>query len=53
MIADLYQILLYLGEYILLGGFELGDEVPDVSVVDAKFSRCRSDKDLILDDSHE
>ena len=33
-----YQYILLLGEFILLGGFELGDEALDVSGVGANFS---------------
>ena len=31
MIAVLYQILLFIGDHILFGGFKLGDEVLDMS----------------------
>ena len=53
LIYVLYQILLLLGGFILLGGFKLGDEVLDVSGVDAKISVCRYYGDFILDERHE
>ena len=30
LISIFYQIILILGEYVMLGGFKLGDEVLDV-----------------------
>ena len=53
LIYIFYQIVLILGESVLLGGFELGDEVLDVYGVDAKDLECISDEDLILYDRHE
>ena len=53
MIAIFYQILLFLGDSTFFGGFKLGDGIPDLSVVDAKFYGCRSDGDFILYDVHE
>ena len=53
LIAVLYQILMFIGGYILLGRFKIGDEFPDLLIVDAKFSGCRADGDFILDDGHE
>ena len=47
-IGVLYQLILLLGYSILLGGFKIGDEVLDVSYVDAKLSECISSGDLIL-----
>ena len=43
-IAIYYQIILILGDSVLLGGFELGDEVLDVFDVDEKIVECRSDE---------
>ena len=37
LIAVFYQLILLLGEYILLGKFELGDEVLDVRERKTKF----------------
>ena len=53
LIAVFYHILLFLGGSILLGGFTLGDEVIDLLGVDTKFSGCRVDDDIILDDGNE
>ena len=38
LIDVLYQLLLFIGDYILLDGFKIGYEVLDLSEVDAKFS---------------
>ena len=40
LISFLYQIILLIGESILLGGSKIGDEVLNVSGVDEKFSGC-------------
>ena len=53
MVSVFYKIILFLVDYILLGGFKLGYEVLDLSEVDAKLSGYRSDGDFILDDGHE
>ena len=37
----------------MLGGSELGNEVPDVSGVEAKITECRSDGDFILYDIND
>ena len=50
--AVLYQLILLLGKSVLLGGFELGDEVLSVSGVDKKFTEWRSDGHFILYDRH-
>ena len=50
MISIFYQIILILRESILLGGFKLIDEVPNVYGVDAKYLECRSDEDFIVHD---
>ena len=53
MIAVLFQVILFLGYYILLGGFKLVEDVLYLLVVDAKIFRCISDGDFTLDDFHE
>ena len=53
LIYIFYQIVLILGESVLLGGFELGDEVLDVYGVDAKYLKFRSDEDFIFYGRHE
>ena len=53
LIAIPYPIIVILGDYFLLGGFELGDEGLGVYGVDAKFLECRSDEDFILYNRHE
>ena len=47
-----YQLILILGDSVLLGGFKLGDEVFSVSGVDDKSSEWRSDGDFILYDKN-
>ena len=53
MIAVFNKIHIFLGYSILLGGFKLGDEVLDISVVGAQYYGYRADGDFILGDSHE
>ena len=53
LIYIFYQIILIIGEYVLLGGLKLGYEVFDVYVVDAKYIEYSSDEDFILHDRHE
>ena len=53
MIAVFCQLLLFIGDPILLGKFKLGDEVLDLSVLGAIFIGHCTDGDFILDDSHE
>ena len=53
LIAILYQIILILNVYVLLGGFEPGYEVLDVYVVDTKFVECISNEDLIFYDRNK
>ena len=53
LIAVLCKLIIIIVEYVLLGGFKLGDEVLDVSDVDAKFAGFRSDGYFIFDDRHE
>ena len=43
MIDILYQIILILGDSVLLGGLKLVYEVLDIYGVDAKILECRSD----------
>ena len=42
------QILLIIGDYILLVRFELGDDLLDITGVDAKISRYQYDEEFIL-----
>ena len=42
LIYIFYQIIMIIGEYVLLGGFKIGDEVLDVHGVDAKYPEDRS-----------
>ena len=54
MLIEFYhQIILILGESVLLGEFELGYEVLDIYGVDAKILECRSDEDFVLYERHE
>ena len=53
MVSIYHQIIMILGEYILLGGFKLGEEVLDFFGVEEKFVEFRSDEDFILYDRHE
>ena len=53
LIDILYQIILIIGDYFLLGGFKLGDEVLGVYGMDAKILECRSDEDFILYNRHD
>ena len=53
LIAIFYHIILVIGSYVLLGGFELGDEVLDVYGVDKQIVESRSDEDFMLYDRHE
>ena len=49
MIAFLYQLLLDIGDSILLVGFKLGYAVLGMSGVDINKSGCIADGDFILD----
>ena len=53
LIYFFYQILLILGDSILLGGFELGDDLLDVSSAYTKNQGYISDGNLFLDHRHE
>ena len=53
LIETSYHIIMILGDSVLLGGFEIGDEVLDAYGVDAKFVEFRSDEELIFYDRHE
>ena len=53
LISILYQIILIIGEYILLGGLKLGDKGLDVYGVDAKYIECISDEESIYYDRHK
>ena len=50
MIEIYHHIILILGDSVLLGGFELGDEVLGVYGVVAKFVEYISDEEFILYD---
>ena len=54
MLIEIYHyIILIIGDSVLLGGFELGDEALDVYGVDAKVVECRYDEGFILYARHE
>ena len=53
MISVLYNILLIIGDPILLGRLKLGDDVLDLSGVDAKYSGFRVDGEFILNSANE
>ena len=53
MISVLYQIILIIGYPILLGGFKIGDEVPNKSGLGAIFIGHGTDGDFILYNIHE
>ena len=48
-----YQLIMLLGDCVLLGSFKLVDKVLDVSGVGANFSECRYDGYFILYYIHE
>ena len=48
-----YQILLFLGDSILLGIFKLGDQLLYMYGVEEKVYKQILDGDFILDDGHE
>ena len=53
LIAVFYQILLFIGYPILLGGFKLGDEVLDLTGLGVIFIGHGADGDFILNYRHE
>ena len=53
LIDILYQIIIILGDYLLLIVLELGYEVLDVYGVDAKFTERRSDEESIFNDRNQ
>ena len=53
LISISYHIIMILGDSILLGVFELGDDVLDVYGVDEKFVELVYDEDFILIHRHE
>ena len=53
LIAVFYQLLLVIGNHILLEGFKMGDEVLDQSGLVDIFVGHGVDGDFILDDIHE
>ena len=52
LVSVFYQLLMVLGDSILLEGLKLGFEVLDILGLDAILSGCRADGDLVLDDYH-
>ena len=52
LIAIFYQIILIIGDSVLLGGFKLGDEFLGVCGVEI-FLEYISDEDFIFYDRHE
>ena len=52
LIDDFRQLLLFLGDSILLFRFKLEDEVLDMLVVDAKFSGYRAAGEFMLYEVH-
>ena len=52
-IAVFYQIILVIGDLILLGGFKLVDEFLDQLVLGAMFIGYVADGELILEYIHE
>ena len=53
LIDVLYQLLMVIGDPILLGGFKMDDEVFDQSVLGAIFLGHGADVDFILQKIHE
>ena len=53
LVAIYYQLILILGESVLLGGFQLGEDLIDVFCVEKTFVEYRSDENFILYDRHE
>ena len=53
LITIFYQLLLVIGDPILLGGFKMGDEVLYQSGLGDVFAGHGAGGDLVLDDSHE
>ena len=53
LVSIFYQILMFIGYPILLGGFKLGDDTLALSGVGAKYFGRGEDADFILDDGHE
>ena len=53
MISIFYQIILIIGEFLLLDRFKFGDKLFDVYGVETIFVECTSDEGFILYDRHE
>ena len=53
LISFFYQLLMFIGDRILLGGFKLGDEVLDLSVLGVILIEHGTDGDFILYGRHE
>ena len=49
LISIFYQIILFIGDPIWLGGFKLGDEVLDLSVLGTIFIGHGADGEFVLD----
>ena len=52
MVAIYHHIVIIIGDYVLLGGFKLGDKVLALFGLDEDFVECRSDEYFILCDRH-
>ena len=52
-IAIFFQIIMILGESVLLGVLNIGDKALDFYFADEIFLECRSDEDFIFYDRHE
>ena len=53
LIVISHQIILIIGDFVLLGGFEPGDEILDIFGVYEKCVECRSDGDFIFYERNE
>ena len=53
LIYIFYHIIIVIGSYVLLGGFELVYEVLDVYSLNVKYLECRSDEYFIFYDRYE
>ena len=53
LISVFYQLIMFLGEYVLLGGLDIRYEFLDVSGVGNKFEGLIYGGDFILYDRHE
>ena len=53
LISVFYQSLLFIGDFILLGGFKLGHEVFDLSILGAILFGHGADEKFISGEIHE